>query len=85
MFNQGYWQKNHNLWVEVQKAKWSDVILKEERKAAIQKDVTSFFKSEALYKELGIPWKVDLLVVLLKMTIPLTPTPEGSHYVWPSR
>jgi transitional endoplasmic reticulum ATPase len=27
VFNQGFWYKDHNLWVEVQKADWKDVIL----------------------------------------------------------
>lgn len=58
MYNQGFWRKNHELWVEVQKAEWADVILDKQRKEDLRKDVYSFFKSEAIYKELSIPWKV---------------------------
>ena len=58
MFDSGYWFKDHNLWVEAQKANWDDVILKEDFKTTLQKDVFEFFDSEELYKKLGIPWKV---------------------------
>ncbi|KAF9006566.1 P-loop containing nucleoside triphosphate hydrolase protein [Cyathus striatus] len=62
VFNQGFWSKNHGLWVEVQKADWKDVILKDEFKKALQKDVYGFFSSEKVYKELGIPWKRGLIM-----------------------
>lgn len=62
VFNNGFWNKEHGLWVEVQKANWNDVILNESFKKALQKDVYSFFDSEALYKELGIPWKRGLIM-----------------------
>ena len=58
VFNQGFWQKDHGLWKDIQKADWKDVILKDAKKKALQKDVYGFFASEAIYKELGIPWKV---------------------------
>ena len=57
-FDQGWWQKSHSLWVEVQRANWDDVILKEEFKEKLKKDVYGFFDSEQIYKDLGIPWKV---------------------------
>ncbi|KAH8113220.1 P-loop containing nucleoside triphosphate hydrolase protein [Phellopilus nigrolimitatus] len=62
VFNQGYWSKNHSLWTDVQKANWDDVILNDTFKKALQKDVYSFFDSEDLYKELGIPWKRGLIM-----------------------
>ncbi len=58
VFNQGFWQKDHELWEEVQKASWKDVILREDFKVAIQNDVSKFFDSEAVYKDLAVPWKV---------------------------
>lgn len=60
VFNQGFWNKDHNLWLEVQKARWEDVILKEEFKTNLKKDIYGFFDSEDLYKSLSIPWKVFL-------------------------
>jgi len=58
VFNQGYWSKDADLWRDVQKADWADVILDDTFKKALQKDVYGFFQSEKLYKDLGIPWKV---------------------------
>ena len=58
VFNQGFWQKDHNLWLEIQKASWDDVILDSDFKKRMQKDVYTFFDSEEIYKELAIPWKV---------------------------
>lgn len=49
-FEGGFWRKNHELWTAVQKADWKDVILKEEFKKNLQKDVYGFFSSEAIYK-----------------------------------
>jgi transitional endoplasmic reticulum ATPase len=58
VYNQAYWRKDHGLWVEVQKADWNDVILKDEFKKTLKKDVYGFFTSEDIYKQLAIPWKV---------------------------
>ncbi|OCH90947.1 P-loop containing nucleoside triphosphate hydrolase protein [Obba rivulosa] len=62
VFNQGYWSKDHNLWSEVQKANWDDVILKDKFKSALRKDIGGFFESEQLYKSLSIPWKRGLIM-----------------------
>ncbi|KAG7449020.1 P-loop containing nucleoside triphosphate hydrolase protein [Guyanagaster necrorhizus] len=62
VFNQGFWQKDYALWTEVQKADWRDVILKEEFKEAFKKDVYGFFTSEAIYKDLAIPWKRGIIM-----------------------
>lgn len=58
VYNQGLWQKDHGLWVDIQKADWKDIILKEEFKNALKKDIYGFFSSRAIYKELAIPWKI---------------------------
>ena len=58
-FDDGHWQKSHQLWVEVQKAKWEEVILKDEFKEHVMDDVEGFFRSEDLYKNLSVPWKVS--------------------------
>lgn len=61
VFNQGFWNKNPGLWQEVQKANWKDVILNEDFKTTLQKDIFGFFSSERVYLELQIPWKVFAL------------------------
>ena len=60
VYNQGFWKKDYELWTEVQKADWEEIILDEEFKSALQKDVFSFFTSEELYRKLAIPWKVSI-------------------------
>ncbi|KAI0053596.1 P-loop containing nucleoside triphosphate hydrolase protein [Auriscalpium vulgare] len=62
VFNQGFWNKDGGLWKEVQKANWSDVILEDEFKAALKKDVNGFFSSEWTYKQLALPWKRGLIM-----------------------
>ncbi|KAF9780226.1 P-loop containing nucleoside triphosphate hydrolase protein [Thelephora terrestris] len=62
VFNQGFWDKDPGLWEEVQKANWKDVILDEDFKATLQKDVFGFFSSERVYLELQIPWKRGIVM-----------------------
>ncbi|KIM91080.1 hypothetical protein PILCRDRAFT_811596 [Piloderma croceum F 1598] len=62
VFNQGFWNKDHGLWTEIQKADWKDVVLKDKFKKNLQKDIYGFFASEAVYKELAIPWKRGLIM-----------------------
>ncbi|KAF8681620.1 P-loop containing nucleoside triphosphate hydrolase protein [Rhizoctonia solani] len=57
VFNNGFWQNDYDLWEEVQKADWKDVILSPDFKQQIQSDVKNFFASEAVYHDLGVPWK----------------------------
>ncbi len=58
IFDAGYWQKSKELWENVQKADWDDVILDKEMKERLQEDVDGFFDSEQRYNEFGVPWKV---------------------------
>jgi transitional endoplasmic reticulum ATPase len=62
VYDQSWWSKDHALWSEIQKANWKEVILKDDFKKAIQKDVYGFFASEQIYKDLEIPWKVCSLL-----------------------
>jgi hypothetical protein len=57
IYNQS-WQKNAGLWNEIQKASWDAVILEDDFKRAVQKDVFGFFSSKDTYKDLTLPWKV---------------------------
>lgn len=62
VFNQGFWQKNAQLWQDVQSADWDDVILEEEFKTALQKDIYGFFSAEGTYKKLSLPWKRGIIM-----------------------
>jgi len=59
VFDQGYWQKNKELYENIQKAEWEDVILEKEKKESIIDDVLGFFDAEDRYAEFGVPWKVS--------------------------
>ncbi|KAK4985747.1 hypothetical protein LTR50_005769 [Elasticomyces elasticus] len=61
VFDGGRWVKSKELWSSVQKSKWDDVILEEEMKDAIIKDVTNFFNSRETYQKLSVPWKRGIL------------------------
>ncbi|KAJ7094601.1 P-loop containing nucleoside triphosphate hydrolase protein [Mycena belliarum] len=62
VYNQGFWSKDHPLWLDIQKADWKDVILSDDFKKTLQKDIYGFFKSEPIYKELAIPWKRGIIM-----------------------
>jgi transitional endoplasmic reticulum ATPase len=57
IFDSGMWQKNRELWQNIQKSNWEDVILEKSKKDAIIDDVTGFFNKEKRYQEFGVPWK----------------------------
>lgn len=61
VFDQGFWQKNSELWKSIQKAFWEDVILDEEKKQRVISDVEGFFDSEKDYDSFGVPWKRGLI------------------------
>ncbi|KAG2165457.1 P-loop containing nucleoside triphosphate hydrolase protein [Aureobasidium pullulans] len=57
VYDQGYWQKNHELWESIQSAEWKNVILDEDMKSALIKDVDNFFDGRETYQKLKVPWK----------------------------
>jgi transitional endoplasmic reticulum ATPase len=61
VFDQGYWQKNAELWQNIQKSNWEDVILEKEKKQTIIDDVIGFFNGQKRYEEFNVPWKVWFL------------------------
>jgi len=62
VFNRGHWSKDKALWNDIKGSSWDDVVMKEENKQALQKDIYGFFKSETTYKKLSIPWKRGLIL-----------------------
>ncbi|WWC86545.1 uncharacterized protein L201_001422 [Kwoniella dendrophila CBS 6074] len=61
VFEQGGWRPDKALYESVQKASWDDVVLNDTFKNALQSDYRSFYKSEKIYKDLGVPWKRGLI------------------------
>ena len=58
VYDQGRWIKDKELWRMVQGASWDDLILEEDKKRAIFRDVMGFFDARETYRALGTPWKV---------------------------
>jgi transitional endoplasmic reticulum ATPase len=84
VFDNGFWQKNKDLWQNIQKSNWEDVILEKEKKEAIIEDVIGFFDSEKRYEEFGVPWKASM-VRSQALVLKLTELLERCDILWPSR
>ena len=50
MFEDSRWREDKDLWKNVQKADWEDVILDSGMKESLKHEYRSFFKSEKVYK-----------------------------------
>ncbi|KAL2415604.1 hypothetical protein ABEF95_001111 [Exophiala dermatitidis] len=61
VFNQGYWQKDANLYRSIMKSRWEDVILDEALKDDLKYTVTGFYDSRDQYKRLRVPWKRGII------------------------
>ena len=61
VFDGGYWQQSRELWLAVQDAHWSEVILAESMKKSITGEISKFFNSKQRYKNLRVPWKRGLI------------------------
>lgn len=57
VYDTGFWQESRDLYEQVQKSEWKDVILNENMKKTITELMHKFFDSEDIYKDLGVPWK----------------------------
>ncbi|KAI0908819.1 ATPase [Ustulina deusta] len=61
VFDQGYWQKNADLFRSVAGASWDNVILDAGMKKAIIEDHVSFYESRGTYARLKVPWKRGII------------------------
>lgn len=57
VFNNGFWSQDHELYKNIMKADWGDVILDDKRKQTLQNDVARFFDGRERYQRLRVPWK----------------------------
>jgi len=57
VFDAGRWQKSHELWESIQSAEWENVILDENMKKSLIRDVDNFFNGRQTYQKLKVPWK----------------------------
>lgn len=61
VFDQGYWQKSHELFKSFRDASWENVILDADMKKALIEDHLSFYNSKETYQSLKVPWKRGLI------------------------
>ena len=57
----GYWQSSRDLWDQVEKASWKDVILDEKMKKSLVDITKKFFDSRDIYKELESAWRRGII------------------------
>ena len=62
VYDTGFWQESRNLYEQVQKSEWKDVILNEDMKKTITELMHKFFDSRDVYKDLGVPWKRGVIL-----------------------
>ncbi|KAA8912484.1 P-loop containing nucleoside triphosphate hydrolase protein [Sphaerosporella brunnea] len=55
------WKKSEELYAEVMKAEWKDVVLDPALRKRIVGDVEGFYRNKEVYKEYGIPWKRGII------------------------
>jgi AAA+ superfamily predicted ATPase len=63
VFQDGYWEKNEDLYTAIKIASFDNVILSDSLKQQVQDDFEQFFNSQELYKQFGIPWKRGALFI----------------------
>ncbi|KPI43401.1 putative ATPase YjoB [Cyphellophora attinorum] len=61
VFNQGYWDKDSDLYASIMKASWDNVILHRELKEDLVQTITRFYDSRDTYHRLGVPWKRGII------------------------
>ena len=61
IFDNNMWTRSKELFKQVEKAEWSNVILDEDMKKELTKVSATFFDNRDIYEELGVPWKRGLI------------------------
>jgi len=63
VYQDGYFQKNKELFKSIKSATFDNLILPESLKLEIQTDFEQFFSSRDVYDQYGIPWKRGALFI----------------------
>ena len=63
VFDRGQWYQDEELTKAVESASWDNLILEESFVKGLQRDTSTFFSSERIYKSLGITWKRGILLI----------------------
>jgi AAA+ superfamily predicted ATPase len=63
VFEDGYWEKNQDLFQSIKGATFDNLILQGNLKQDIQDDLNTFFASRETYAAYGVPWKRGILFI----------------------
>lgn len=63
VFEEGYWNKDGDLYKSIQSARLENLILPPKLKEAIRYDAANFFESRERYHRFNIPWKRGLILI----------------------
>jgi hypothetical protein len=63
VFDRGQWYQDEELTKAVESASWDNLVLEESFVKGLQRDTSTFFSSEKIYKSLGITWKRGILLL----------------------
>jgi len=63
VFDNGMWYQDEELTKAVESASWDNLVLEESFVKGLQRDTSTFFSSESIYKSLGITWKRGILLI----------------------
>lgn len=63
VFDRGQWYQDEELTDAVESASWDNLVLEDSFVKGLQRDTSTFFSSERIYKSLGITWKRGILLL----------------------
>ncbi len=63
VYENGAWVKSEQLFQSIRSTTFDNLVLPAEMKQALQNDFSSFFSSQGLYDQYGVPWKRGVLLV----------------------
>jgi hypothetical protein len=63
VFEEGYWNKDGDLFKSIQSSRLENLILPPGLKEAIRDDAATFFASQERYRRFNIPWKRGLILI----------------------
>lgn len=93
LYDDGDWGRSAKLWKSVEDCTWDNIILNQDLKDELMKDVSSFFDRREYYKAFGVPWKRGLIlhglpgngktisIKAIMRTLDLRPKPIPTLYV----
>lgn len=63
VFQDGYWQKNRDLYLAIQRATLDTLVLGGTLKQDLYRDLAAFFEAQPIYERAGIAWKRGVVLI----------------------